>query len=178
MTAPDRLMPRKHYYQIKFLGGPWCGRTETRNELPCALKVAIMPKNRNPSQYTKLEEGVYALKFHRDGRIIYLYEGRSFYIVNHFDRPCEDLIAELIDGEHLKYIAPTHADWPVMAFDEKEATPIWRFGIDIEIIEETLVNDGMLIGEWNGSASTAQYHDGRPRKWQGLLRFKIPLTPN
>jgi hypothetical protein len=93
----------------------------------------------------------------------------DFRIVNTFDKPCERLIAELREDGLLYYIHPDMLpEWESMGLSANESTSLEAFGLEVE------VSEGNLIGRLTGP-STAQYKDGRPRRWQGSSEFIFML---
>jgi len=105
-------------------------------------------------------------------------EGRSsapcsgFFIVNDFDRPDEERIAQQRADGKFYYIHPTLRKvkryW---GMTPENPTPLESFGISIALIG----------GEFRGchnNESTATYRDGRPRRWQGegLFSFSFQNT--
>ena len=92
----------------------------------------------------------------------------DFYIVNDIDRPEPRLIAQELDGA-LWYLNPEIRNlFPAMS--TRHATRVKDFGIDLAIA------DGCLVGELVRE-STATYPDGKPRRWQGAITFRIPIIP-
>lgn len=97
------------------------------------------------------------------------YKGR-FFIVNRTDRPCERLVAELGGDGMLHYIHPDtvgRSDRQPLVPDE--AIPLEDFGISVHF------EMGMLFGE-KSSESTATYHNGEARPWQGTSSFFFKYT--
>ncbi len=92
-----------------------------------------------------------------------------FFIVNGFDRPCEQLIAEKRDNK-LFYIHEPLRDNPLFknGFSLNQATDIKDFGIEFVISGDILY--GQLIRE-----SIARYSDGTKRRWQGRAFFTVNL---
>jgi len=93
---------------------------------------------------------------------------RRFYIVNDTDRPHENMIAELCGDGKLWYLDTKKRNrYPGMA--PESATLVQDFGLRIE------VRDDVLHGEVTGAPSTACYHDGMTRRWQGSVTFDVDL---
>ena len=91
---------------------------------------------------------------------------RRYRIVNTFDRPCEELIAELRDDGKLYYVNPKFAGRAAfLGMLADESTPVEDFGLTL-----TMYGDGLLRGK-AVRASVATYDDGRPRMWQGAQSF-------
>lgn len=91
-----------------------------------------------------------------------------FYIVNDFDRPAEKFVAELAEDGNLYYIHPElRVKWSGKGLSAEEAASLEDFGI------HTTIKDGMIHGQFL-TESIATYRDGKPRKWQGDLRFSFP----
>lgn len=94
----------------------------------------------------------------------------ELYIVNRFDRPAPEHIAEKRE-DGFYYIHPELAGkkdyW---GMTPEEPTPISEFGIDVELL------DGILHGALN-HPSKATYPDGRIRNWQGDEKFQFPYPP-
>lgn len=97
----------------------------------------------------------------------------DFYIVNTFDRPYPNHVAQCRDGK-LYYIHPELRDNKLYkGMDAGEATRVANFGVVLRQTEQGL----------HGSLefpSTATYSDGRPRQWQGPKEWFIefPQTPD
>lgn len=90
---------------------------------------------------------------------------KQFFIVDTFDKPCERHVAQLRAGQ-LFYIAPELSDHGGMT--DIFSTPLEDFGFHLS------VENGMLECI-QIAPSTAQYDDGKQRKWQGSARFSIKL---
>lgn len=90
-----------------------------------------------------------------------------FFIVNDFDRPSEELIAER-RGEFFYYVHPEHTKYGKMK--SPMATPVEDFGVEIEVSE-----DGHLSGKLL-HRSVATYPDGHPRRWQGRDTFNFQMN--
>ncbi len=110
--------------------------------------------------------------------------GGGFFIVNRYDKPSEEHIAERRPNGYLYYIHPKlRDDSRYWAMNPDEPTPLEDFGIRI------LIEGGELRGKLV-DPSRATYLDGRARKWQGSDEFSFdypnasrlasadPETPN
>ena len=93
---------------------------------------------------------------------------KEFFIVNKFDRPCEDLIAFKQPDGRLAYAVDLPRLSGCDGMDARRATPLEDFGLDIDI------QNGWLIGRVVRE-STARYSDGSTRPWQGSHEFSILL---
>lgn len=90
-----------------------------------------------------------------------------FYIVNDFERPAEKFVTELADDGKLYYIHPElRVKWSGKGLSAEEATSLEDFGI------HTTIKDGVIHGQFL-TESIAGYRDGKPRRWQGDLRFSF-----
>jgi hypothetical protein len=91
----------------------------------------------------------------------------GFFIVNRYDRPSEDHIAERRKDGYLYYIHPKlRNEKRYLAMNPDDPTPLEDFGIRI------LIEDGELHGKLV-DPSRATYIDGRARKWQGGTEFSF-----
>lgn len=91
---------------------------------------------------------------------------RRYRIVNTFDRPCEELIAELREDGKLYYANPNFAGRNSFSgMSAEESVPVEDFGVRLDI-----AGDGKLTGKLIRSSS-AMHPDGRPRHWQGASSF-------
>lgn len=96
--------------------------------------------------------------------------GSGFYVVNTYDRPSEEHIAQKRADGKFYYVHPRLKNvkqyW---GMTPENPTPIEAFGIRIALM------DGMLYGATDPSARsvTASYSDGSPRKWQGAKSFEF-----
>ena len=93
--------------------------------------------------------------------------GSGFFIVNDFDRPDEERIAQRRADGKFYYIHPTLREvkryW---GMTPANPTPLESFGISIALI------DGKFRG-CHDTESTATYRDGRHRRWQGEHLFSF-----
>lgn len=91
----------------------------------------------------------------------------GFFIVNRYDRPSEEHIAERRENGYLYYIHPSlRNEKRYWAMNPDDPTPLKDFGVRI-LIEGGNVH-GKLI-----DPSRATYLDGRARKWQGSDEFSF-----
>jgi hypothetical protein len=91
----------------------------------------------------------------------------GFFIVNRYDRPSEDYIAERRKDGFLYYVHPKlRNEKRYWAMNPSDPTPLEDFGIRI------LIEDGELHGKLV-DPSRATYLDGRARKWQGEDEFSF-----
>jgi len=89
----------------------------------------------------------------------------SFFIVNRYDRPSEEQIAERRKDGYLYYVHPKLRNEKMYwAMNPDDPTPLEDFGIRI------LIEGGKLHGKLV-DPSRATYLDGRVRKWQGDVEF-------
>ena len=93
---------------------------------------------------------------------------KEFFIVNAVDRPCEDMIAFKQPNGRLAYAVDIPRLRGYDGMYAGRATPLEDFGLDIDIQNGRLV--GRVVRE-----STARYHDGSPRPWQGSREFDVLL---
>jgi len=91
----------------------------------------------------------------------------KFFIVNTYDRPDQKHITILKGDGLLYYIHPELEKWKGM--NVASPTPIESFGIEWEIGGDLFT--GKLVRE-----STATYHTGAVRKWQGLSSFSFIMN--
>jgi len=93
-----------------------------------------------------------------------------FVIVNDFDRPSEEFIAELAPDGLYYYIHPElRSEWANQGLSAQLATPIEKFGI--EWTEEA----GHLVGTL-AHFSSATYQNGSGRVWQGGTNFRFKYS--
>lgn len=91
----------------------------------------------------------------------------GFFIVNRYDRPSEEHIAERRANGYLYYVHPTlRDDKRYWAMNPDDPTPLEDFGIRI------LIEGGELHGKLV-DPSRATYLDGRQRRWQGAKEFSF-----
>jgi hypothetical protein len=91
----------------------------------------------------------------------------GFFIVNRYDRPSEDHIAERRKDGYLYYVHPKlRNEKRYWAMNPDDPTPLEDFGIRI------LIEGGDLHGKLV-DPSRATYLDGRARKWQGGAEFSF-----
>jgi hypothetical protein len=91
----------------------------------------------------------------------------GFFIVNRYDRPGEEHIAERRSNGYLYYVHPSiRNDKRYWAMNPDDPTPLEDFGIHI------LIEGGELRGKLV-DPSRATYLDGRARKWQGSEEFSF-----
>jgi len=97
----------------------------------------------------------------------------GFYIVNTYDRPSEDYIAEKRSDGKFYYVHPRLKNVKMYwGMTPEQPTPIEDFGIRVAQL------DGMLYGARDPEMpKTAAYSDGRPRKWQGAGIFEFRYSP-
>ncbi len=88
------------------------------------------------------------------------------YIVNHFDRPCEKLIAIKVRIGALVYLK--NPLWGDMRFPDDTITSLKDFGFDIK-------QDGKVLKFNKIKKSHAKYSNGRTRHWQGSKKFQIEI---
>lgn len=93
---------------------------------------------------------------------------KEFFIINSFDRPCEDMIAFKQPDGRLAYAVAIPRLRGYDGMDARHATPLRDFGLDIDIQNDRLV--GRVVRE-----SVACYPDGSPRPWQGSEKFSVLL---
>ena len=93
---------------------------------------------------------------------------KEFFIVNTVDRPCEDMIAFKQPDGRLAYATDIPRLRGYDGMDASRATPLEAFGLEVAI------KDGLLVGRIVRE-STARYHDGSPRPWQGSREFDVLL---
>ena len=91
----------------------------------------------------------------------------GFFIVNRYDRPSEDHIAERRANGYLYYVHPSlRNEKRYWAMNPDDPTPLEDFGIRI------LIEGSELRGELV-DPSRATYIDGRARRWQGSDEFSF-----
>jgi len=91
----------------------------------------------------------------------------KFYIVNEFDCPYPPLVAyETVDGK-LNYLDRTKNSYDGMSKDR--ATPLEDFGFEMEYHQTEILFRKVR-------PSTATYHDGSLRLWQGDELFFMPYN--
>ena len=91
----------------------------------------------------------------------------GFFIVNRYDRPSEEHIAERRENGYLYYVHPSlRNEIRYWAMNPDDPTPIEDFGVRI------LIEGGKLHGKLI-DPSRATYLDGRQRKWQGSEEFSF-----
>ena len=139
-------------------------RKKSIRELVRCAKAVIekWPTNELACSVQELDEAVKDLEFE------YTEDLGRYRIVNTFDRPCEELIAELRDDGKLYYVNPKfegRAEFLGMSADE--STPVEDFGLTL-----TMDDDGLLRGKVV-RASVATYEDERPRMWRGSQSFSF-----
>jgi hypothetical protein len=89
----------------------------------------------------------------------------GFFIVNRYDRPSEDHVAERRKDGYMYYVHPKlRNEKRYWAMNPDDPTPLEDFGIRI------LIEGGKLHGKLV-DPSRATYLDGRVRKWQGDVEF-------
>jgi hypothetical protein len=95
-----------------------------------------------------------------------------FYIVNTFDRPSEDYIAELGGDGMLRYIHPKlKEEWKDQPMSTENATPLEAFGIMWDI------KGGVFVGVTTQTSPViAKYENGSDRKWQGSAIFTFDYS--
>lgn len=93
---------------------------------------------------------------------------KEFFIVNSFDRPCEDMIAFKQPDGRLAYAVDTPRLRGYDGMDARHATPLEAFGLEVRI------QNGRLVGRI-ARESTARYSDGSTRPWQGSREFDVLL---
>ena len=86
----------------------------------------------------------------------------KLYIVNDTDRPCEELLAEMINNKLWYINQEKRTLYPAMS--KGEATLLEDFGVVYRIV-------GNQVFGVASRKSTATYRDGSPRRWQGSGRF-------
>ena len=89
------------------------------------------------------------------------------FIVNDFDRPDHRHLTIRNEDGLLYYIHPELEKWKGMSVTT--ATPLEAFGI-MHTIEGDLITGELL------HPSVATYRDGRPRKWQGPIKFSFIMN--
>lgn len=96
---------------------------------------------------------------------------RRFFIVNRFDRPAEQYIAERRKDGTFYYVHPRlRSDRRYHAMTPQDPTEVEAFGVRLQVA------DGVLSGVFDSYATPwATYSDGRPRRWQGSLNFSFSL---
>ena len=93
---------------------------------------------------------------------------KEFFIVNTVDRPCEGMVAFKREDGKLCYVSPELHKRNYDGMNADRATPLEAFGLAVA------VKDGRLVGRVV-CESTARYHDGSPRPWQGSREFDVLL---
>lgn len=93
---------------------------------------------------------------------------KEFFIIDRFDRPCEDLIAFKQPDGRLAYAVDTPRLLGYDGIVARHATPLEAFGLEVHVQNGRLV--GRIVRE-----STACYSDGSLRPWQGSNEFSVPL---
>lgn len=91
----------------------------------------------------------------------------GFFIVNRYDRPSADHIAERRNDGYLYYVHPKlRNEKKYWAMNPDDPTPLEDFGIRI------MIEGGELHGKLV-DPSRATYIDGRARNWQGDNEFSF-----
>ena len=93
---------------------------------------------------------------------------KEFFILNAFDRPCEDMIAFKQPDGRLAYAVDIPRLRGYDGMNAGRATPLEDFGLDVD------VRNGRLVGRVV-RGSTARYPDGSTRPWQGSSEFNVLL---
>lgn len=93
---------------------------------------------------------------------------KEFFIVNSFDRPCEDLIAFKQPDGRLAYAVDIPRLSGYDGMNAHHATPLEAFGLEVRVQNNRLV--GRIVRE-----STVRYPDGSTRPWQGSREFNVLL---
>ena len=93
----------------------------------------------------------------------------GFFVVNTYDRPSEEHIAQKRADGKFYYVHPRLKNVKLYwGMTPENPTPIEAFGLRIALM------DGMLYGATDPRLpKTAAYSDGRPRKWQGAKSFEF-----
>lgn len=92
---------------------------------------------------------------------------KQFFIVNEFDKPSEQNIAQISNGL-LFYVEPRLNKLRMDGMLTTESTPLEDFGLELSLENGWL--QGIAIRQ-----SEATYRDGKPRRWQGSSNFRILL---
>jgi hypothetical protein len=91
----------------------------------------------------------------------------GLYIVNVFDCPSEEHLAEKRSNGKFYYVHPSlRKEKRYHGMTPENPTPVEDFGLIVERSGGRVA--GVLAGE-----SRAVYRDGRPRKWQGRESFEF-----
>lgn len=88
------------------------------------------------------------------------------FIVNDVDKPYPRLVAYETHEGKLNYFDRTLKGYDVLPKDR--ATPIEQFGFVVTVGQNVVFFE-------KSYEETAEYRDGRPRKWQGDDRFSHPI---
>lgn len=93
----------------------------------------------------------------------------KYYIVNEYDRPDGERIAEKRENGKFYYMHPSLRNVKQFhGMTPTNPTPIEDFGIVWSVV------DGVFHGKLT-NPSIATYKDGKPRRWQGWEEFSFKL---
>lgn len=92
----------------------------------------------------------------------------KFVILNHFDKPYERHVCQVLDNGDVFYIHRSLRYWEKMGL-QKESTPLEAFGFTWDI-EDTGLITFIRPADF---VTQARYSDGKPRLWQGEDFFQL-----